>query len=78
MPPPSQSEPATRQDLEVVAEQLEVHLSVFVDERLTGTERKLAAAVNSEMRAYAHTILLALLVGVLAISALIVVVPPAE
>ena len=65
-PPQDPADLATKLDLDALEEHLEVHLSVFVDERLTGTERRLMAAFQAELDTHLRAVAAAIVGAVLA------------
>lgn len=68
-PPPPR--PATAEDLAACEERLSVYTSVFIDERLHATERRLLARLDSQTR-----LLLLALAAVAAVVALVLVAAP--
>lgn len=65
-PPQYPADPATNAALEAVEEHLEVHLAVFVDERLTSTEQRLTAAFHADLAVISRAVALAVVGAVLA------------
>jgi len=70
-PPPSR--PATADDLAACEERLSVYTSVFFDERLHATERRLLARLDSQTR-----LLLVALAGIAVVLALVLLAAPAR
>jgi hypothetical protein len=73
-PPREPPEPAARADLEALEETLEVHLTVYVDERLVATETRLSRVVAAQLAAQTRTLVVtALAILAAAMAALTVV-----
>jgi hypothetical protein len=67
-------EPATTHDIEALEERLEVHLTVYVDERLVATETRLSRVVAAQLAAQTRTLVVtALAILAAAMAALTVV-----
>ena len=62
-PPHEPPEPATRSDLDALEERLEVHLAVYVDERLMATEARLSRTLGAQLAAQTRTLVVAGAIG---------------
>jgi hypothetical protein len=75
-PPREPPELATRAHLDALEERLEVHLSVFLDERLVATEARLLTTLRTQLAAQTRT-LATVLAAVVAVAGLVLAfVPP--
>jgi hypothetical protein len=54
---------ATRHDLDLLAERLEVNLAIYVDERLAGTERALRRDLGEHARSTVRTLVAAIVLA---------------
>lgn len=74
-PPRPPRRPVTTADLDACEERLEVHTSVFVDERLYATEQRLLSGLRAGLGRQTRVLLLALAVVFATLAVLIIAAP---